>query len=69
MKPSEYLRQPQCPQCGQRHWYIDRYRIKVELAKNRTCDCGGYHFVHRKGSKYCYHHPDAEKHHTERYER
>jgi hypothetical protein len=32
-----------------------------------SCDCGGYHFVHRRKSKFCYHHPDAEKNHSERY--
>lgn len=38
------------------------------MARKKGCDCGGYHFSHRKGSKYCHYHPDAEKHQSERYE-
>jgi hypothetical protein len=32
------------------------------------CNCGGYHFLHRKGSRYCYEHPMAPQHHAERRE-
>ena len=70
--PRQYVEvrnQPKCPSCGGRQWHVDKYRIKVELTYARSCDCGGYHFIHRKGSKYCYHHPQAEQHHTERYEK
>jgi hypothetical protein len=30
------------------------------------CVCGAYHFIHRKGSKFCYENPRAEAHHLER---
>jgi len=72
MKPEHYTAvryQPKCPSCGVRHWMIDKYRIKVEKARSRICYCGGMHFVHRKGCKFCYHHPNAEQDHIERYEK
>lgn len=62
---TEVRYQPKCPSCGARKWYVDRYRIRKEHGTG--CDCGGYWFIHRKGSEYCYHHPDAEKHHKARY--
>jgi hypothetical protein len=30
------------------------------------CTCGGYHFIHRKKSKFCYENPNAEQHYLER---
>lgn len=68
-RPQDYIRQPKCPACGARRWYIDRYRLRIEMDRKQSCDCGGYHFIHRRGSKYCYHHPNAEINHAERYER
>jgi len=67
-RPADYIRQPACAVCGKRNWYIDRYRIKVEMAYSRSCNCGGYHFIHRKGSKYCDHHPNVEQNQGERYD-
>lgn len=65
MLPTDYIRPPRCPHCGGRRWYLDKQIVKRH-ARER-CDCGGLHFVHRKGTRYCYHHPDAEKDHAERY--
>ena len=69
MRPSEYSpgRIPKCPHCGGTKWVIDTYRIRVEMAAGRTCACSGYHFFHRKGSKFCFHHPKEEENHSERY--
>lgn len=66
--PRDYKRQPECPQCHQRHWYVETYRLKKEMGYRPACECGGYHFRHRRGSKFCYYHPNAEEHHSERYE-
>lgn len=59
---------PLCHYCGARKWFVDKWRARHEVWGNgNTCDCGGYHFPHRKGSKFCYHNPNAEQHHTARY--
>jgi len=55
-----YILLPRCRRCGNRTYY------RVPPRKGVTCNCGGYEFKHRKGSKYCYEHPDAEALHTER---
>lgn len=71
MRPEQYAdawRQPKCPSCGARKWHVDKYRVRKEMGWKPMCNCGGYHFYHRKGSKFCYHHPNAEQHHVERYE-
>lgn len=45
------------------HYRIDRYRPKRERGRAaRPCDpaktgCGGYHFVHRRGSGFCVFNP------------
>lgn len=57
-KPDWYIRQPKCPSCGLRAWRIDKYRIRREYAPG--CNCGGYHFPHREGSKFCHYNPDYE---------
>lgn len=71
MKPEQYEpgRIPKCPLCAGKKWFIDKYRIRVEMAQGRTCACSGYHFMHRKGSKFCFHHPDADVFHSARYDR
>ena len=68
--PSEYSAEryiPQCPVCGARNWMVDTNRIRTLRSGVQVCDCGGYHFQHRRGSRYCYYHPDAEQLQDERY--
>jgi hypothetical protein len=60
-RPSQYAIQPKCKQCGSRKWGIDKYRLHKERGSENTCYCEGRHFVHRKGSKYCVHHPRYEE--------
>jgi hypothetical protein len=67
MKPEHYTIQPKCASCGKRHWYIDKYRMRKEMGRGPSCMCGGLHFPHRKGTKFCYSHPNAEADHTDRY--
>ena len=50
--PDWYKRIPKCRSCGA----VD-YRPVVRRQEN--CHCAGYHFVHRKGSKMCAHHPEG----------
>lgn len=51
--PSEYFIPPKCPGCGGRKWRWDRWQ---QAARRRgICQCGGYHFLHRVGSKWCEH--------------
>lgn len=67
--PSQYSAEryiPRCPSCGARKWMIDKYRVRRELGPRNTCYCGGYHFIHRKGSKYCEHNPNYEANWAER---
>lgn len=47
--PKWYLRAPKCTACGNRTYYITPPR------GGERCACGGYHFIHRKGSKWCEH--------------
>lgn len=59
---SEY--KAKCTICSGTKWRVDKYRLKHELGIKPSCDCGGYHFRHRKGSGMCYYHPDAEARHS-----
>jgi len=52
-RPDAYVRQPRCPRCGGRSWYIETYRIRTELPGQVTCDCGAYRHPHRKFSGKC----------------
>jgi hypothetical protein len=49
LPPDEYLRPPKCTRCGNRRYYV------VPQRGGQVCDCGGYHFKHRRGSKWCKH--------------
>lgn len=51
------LRQP--------HYYVDRYRARQERGRHapKPCrpgrgGCNGYHFPHRRGSRWCFHNPN-----------
>jgi len=65
--PDEYVRAPKCPHCGGRKWYLDKQIVRRH-ARER-CNCGGWHFTHRRGSKYCFHSATAEADHGTRYAR
>lgn len=57
--PDEYLRGPRCRQCGRVNtlrvdkWANNRWRWE------KTCTCGGYHFPHRMGSRWCHYRKDG----------
>jgi len=50
----DYKKPPTCKTCGYYRLRVDTYRLRVERKKNK-CNCDGYHFPHRKGSKWCEH--------------
>jgi hypothetical protein len=65
--PALYVRPIKCPRCGDslrvRNVEAERRR---ELAKQATCNCGGYPFPHRQGSmRGCAFHPRADQEMTE----
>ncbi len=49
--PENYITPPKCKGCGKRSYRWDRWQEKYNAT--HKCDCGGYHFRHRKGSKWC----------------
>lgn len=59
-----FIRPKKCCGCGGTRFRVDKWAMKA--SKKNKCNCGGYHFPHRKGSKYCYENPQAEKHWTDR---
>lgn len=66
-KPKWYVRQPQCRVCGKRRWYIDKWMMRRDTSlRGSGCNCGAYHFIHRKGSKFCHGNPRSEQHHLDR---
>ena len=51
-----YVREPKCPNCGNKTLVLDRHRMENEVGGNKpACHCDGYHFPHRRGSKWCVH--------------
>lgn len=54
---SKYLRPPLC-RCGGR-LRVDKYRSSGREKKaQKTCDCHGYNFKHRRNSRWCIHNPN-----------
>lgn len=51
-KKELYVREPTCDACGS-PLRLDVYEQKQH--KLKRCLCDGYHFPHRRGSKWCVH--------------
>lgn len=49
--PQDYIRPPKCLSCGGRQWKWDKWQERKN--KETVCDCQGYYWKHRKGSKWC----------------
>jgi hypothetical protein len=64
-RPEEYVIPPRCPHCGGRRWYLDRQIVRRHAQER--CNCGGLHFTHRRGTRYCYHSKTAEADHSDGY--
>lgn len=50
-KLETYVRPRLCPSCGHDSLKLDRWKMRDHKASR--CNCNGYHFIHRKGSKWC----------------
>jgi len=49
-----YVKEPKCLACGRNTLTLDKHRMKKEVGPEaNNCFCDGYHFPHRKGSKWC----------------
>ena len=55
----EYIRPPKCKHCPSKKLYMLKAEYKEQRIRNKkdVCYCDGYHFPHRKASKYCIHNP------------
>lgn len=65
---TEYIRPPKCRVCGYHRLYPCRDRLAHRHGRLKACNCSGYHFRHRKGSKFCEFNPNFEQHCIERAE-
>jgi hypothetical protein len=63
---SDYIRPPKCEHCGYYRLTPCRDRLAANWGRKHACNCGGYWFKHRKGSRFCYQNPNAEQHYIER---
>lgn len=52
-KPEDYIRPPQCVDCGGRRYHHDIWQERKNAEAG--CNCSGYWFRHRRGSKWCEH--------------
>lgn len=50
----KFQKQNERCECGGK-WIFDGYRSSGEEHRRVQCNCGGYHFPHRKGSRFCEH--------------
>ncbi len=65
---SLYMRPPKCLTCGYYRLRPCFDRLAAAHGRKKACNCGGYHFRHRRGSKHCEHNQRAEQHYVERSE-
>lgn len=63
---TDYQRPPRGQVCGYYRLYPCQDRLAHRWGRVKACNCGGYWFKHRKGSRFCYENPNAEKHWIER---
>lgn len=61
-RPESYVRPPKCRRCGKGLLRVDGWRQAHERHSKTTCrpdrsGCQGYHFPHRRGSRWCDHNP------------
>lgn len=60
--PDEFTRLPKCPKesCGARDWRTDAWMNQRDTGlRGMGCACSGYHFPHRRGSKFCWYRQDG----------
>lgn len=59
--PDEYVRPPKCRNCGSPITYVCADRRSKRDKRNHQCGCSGYHFTHRRGSKWCHKNPGIDE--------
>ena len=68
-RPDDYIRAPKCFKCGSKGTlFICKDRLPSRWGRKHLCNCSGYWFNHRKGSKFCDFNPNVEKWQRERAE-
>lgn len=55
-----------CPECRTRRKDYKLFTQHLRATGHRVCNCGGYHYSHRKGSPFCYGSPFADIYHASR---
>ncbi len=50
-KWNQFVRLKRCWFCGNKRFYVDRWMQR--RGRQQRCNCLGYWFPHRKGSKFC----------------
>jgi hypothetical protein len=55
-----------CPECRTRRKDAGLFKQHLRTSGHRICNCGGYHYSHRKGSPYCHHNPISAIYHADR---
>ena len=55
-----------CPDCRTRRKDYKLFTQHLRDSGHRLCNCGGYHYSHRKGSTYCYENPMSAIRHADR---
>jgi hypothetical protein len=55
-----------CPECRTRRKDYGLFQQHLRSTGHRVCQCGGYHYGHRKGSPFCHHNPLAAIYHADR---
>lgn len=40
--------------------FVAKERWTKRDKRNKKCSCTGYHFAHRRGSKWCHHNPGID---------
>lgn len=51
-----------CPECRTRRATFTSLLAHAEKHNHRVCGCGGYHYPHRRGSRFCVHNTYVDYH-------
>lgn len=62
----KFERPKKCWSCGYTRFYVDKWMIR--RGREQKCNCGGYHFPHRKNGGFCYESPQAEARWAQRHD-
>lgn len=63
---SLYIRPPKCRVCG--YARLKPCFDRLKQVRRQRCKCEGYHFPHRRGSRFCEHNPQYAEHQEHRHQ-